>query len=106
MIINIADKEIKLRNTFRSHIIYEGITGHTFAPNGLTDIITFFYSDTMAADSELSLTFEEFVDWLDAHPDTLTEYAKYLTENIARNTTLSPKSEEKKKAPKDTKKKK
>lgn len=95
MIITIEDKEITLKHSFRSHIIYENITGHSFAPKGITDIVTFFYCDVMAADAELTLTFDAFIDWIDEHPDTLTKYAEWLADNNARNAELSPKSEEK-----------
>ena len=94
MTISIDDKKITLRHTFRSHLIFENITGHSFAPKGITDIVTFMYCSLMGADAELAITFDKFVDWLDEHPDTLTQFAEWLAENNTRNAEISAKSEE------------
>lgn len=106
MTISIDYREITLRHTFRSHLIYENVTGHSFAPKGITDIVTFMYCSLMAADAELAITFDKFVDWLDEHPDTLTQFAAWLAENNTRNAEISAKSEETGTADEDTKKNK
>ena len=70
MIITIEDKEITLKHSFRSHLVYENITGHSFAPKGITDVVTFFYCSVMAADIDLALTFDKFIDWLAQQSDS------------------------------------
>lgn len=97
MVISIKQTDIELKQTFRAHIIYEQITGNTFSPKNITDIITFFYSTVMACDKELTVTFEEFVNWLDEQPEKLNEFVTWLTEQDKRQQGLAPKQDEEKK---------
>lgn len=106
MTITIKDTEVKVRQTFRSHIIYEQITGNTFSPKNVTDIITFLYSTVMACNPEITIDFNEFLDWLDENPDTLAEFVAFLTDNDKRQQAIAPKAKEKATAPKQAVKKK
>lgn len=106
MIIKIKDTEAEVRQTFRAHIIYEQITGSTFAPKNVTDVITFFYSTVMACNPDLTLDFNEFLDWLDGTPDTLAEFVNFLTDSDKRQQAMAPKTADKATAPKQTAKKK
>ncbi len=93
--MNVLNTELK--NTFRAHIIYEQITEKTFAPKNLTDIITFFYSTVMACNNELTITFDEFLNYLDENPEKLNEFVTWLTEQDKRQQGLAPKADEEKK---------
>lgn len=107
MVIRIKGTDIELKHTFRAHIIYEQITGNTFSPKNITDIITFFYSTVMACDKELTVTFDEFVSWLDEQPEKLNEFVSWLTDNDRRQQALNPtKAETPKTIKQPTKKKK
>lgn len=106
MTITIKDTEVNIKQTFRSHIIYEQITGNTFSPKNVTDIITFFYSTVMACNPEITIDFNEFLDWLDENPNTLTDFISFLTENDKRQQALSPKQDEKATVKQPAKKKK
>lgn len=88
MNININDREIELRYTFRAHILYENITGETFTPGGLSSIINFFYATIMATDRDSTLDYEEFLDWLDENAEKLKEFATWLTKNIQKDEVL------------------
>ena len=44
MKVTIKNKEIELRYSFRSMMIYEKITGTSFNPKGVTEIMIYFYS--------------------------------------------------------------
>lgn len=105
MIIKIKDTEAEVRQTFRAHIIYEQITGQTFSPKNVTDVITFFYSTVMACNPDLTLDFNEFIDWLDESPDTLAEFVKFLTDGDKRQQAMAPQTADKATAPKQTAKK-
>ena len=105
MKLTLNEKEITLKQTFKAHLIYEQITGKTFTADGLTSIITFFYSTVMACDSTLSITFDEFIDNIDDNPERLRDFINFLTENNKRQTELFPK-EIKEATKKETKKKK
>ena len=43
MTIRIKGKEYTLKSSFRSYMIYENITGKSFEPTTMTDIINFFF---------------------------------------------------------------
>ena len=93
--MNVLDTELK--NTFRAHIIYEQITQKTFAPKNLTDIITFMYATVMASNPELTVTFDEFISYLDENPEKLNEFVEWLTVQEKKQKDLSPKADETKK---------
>ena len=82
MRINIKDKEIELKYTFRAYIIYEQITDENFTPKGLKEIITLFYSFLMSSDRDNTITFDEFVDYLDENPTVLDEFSQWLKEHM------------------------
>lgn len=91
MIININNKEINLKYSFRGYMIFEQITNHSFSGNGMSDFITLFYSMMMGSDKELTITFDEFVEWLDMNPDKLQEFSEWVTDNITKQNTLTNK---------------
>lgn len=95
MKINIKDRDIELKYTFRAHILYENITGENFAPTGLTSIINFYYSTIMANDRDINLEYDEFLDFLDANPETLKEFSGWLVSNIKKDEDLTQDSTKK-----------
>ena len=95
MKIQINNKEVELKNTIRSLIIYENITNQTFfAPSTLEDVITYFYCVVVASSKDYSLKFDDFVDWIDENPNVLNEFTKWFqdlaqtTEDIKKKSTL------------------
>lgn len=78
MTITINNKEVTLKKSFRSYIIYESATGKPFAPNTLTDSILFFYCVVISSNSELDVTFDDFLTWLDEHNTALAEFTEWL----------------------------
>ena len=85
MKVNINNKEVELKYSFRSMIIYEKITNESFSPKGITEIINYFYSTVMASDKTLELGYEEFIDYLDENPERLTEFNEWLVKVTERN---------------------
>ena len=61
-------------------MIYENITQKSFNPQGLTDVITFFYSVVVASAKDMALSFDDFIDWIDANPSALNEFSQWLTD--------------------------
>lgn len=82
MKINIKEKDIELKFTLRSMMMYENITGKTFAPEGISDILTFMYCIVVACSKDYSITFDEFIDWLDGDQEKLTEFSSWLSKVI------------------------
>ena len=85
MKVNFNDKEIELRYSFRSMIVYEKITNESFSPKGVTEIINYFYATVLASDKTLELGYETFLDYLDENPEKLTEFNEWLTSVTDRN---------------------
>ena len=93
MIVNINNKEITLKYTFRAMMIYENISEKSFEPKGVTEFIIFFYSTVMASDKDFEMSLEEFINWLDEHNDQLINFIKWIQSTIATNNYLSMKVE-------------
>lgn len=78
MKITIKDKEIELKYTLRSMLMFENIKGETFSPKNLTDIVTYMYCVVVASGKDYDLQFDDFIDYLDEHPEFVTEFTKWL----------------------------
>lgn len=96
MKIKIQDKEIELKKSFRSYVIYESITDKIFNPKTMSDIITYFYSVVLASDKDINLTFDEFIDWLDENENALNDFEQWLTEISKVDSQFQSKKKEKK----------
>ena len=83
MTITINDKDIELKYTLRSMMMYENITGKTFAPEGVSDILTFFYCIVVASAKNYELKFDDFLDVIDENQDKLNEFSLWLTNVVA-----------------------
>lgn len=80
MEVTIKERTIALKYTFRALMIYENITQKSFNPQGLTDVITFFYSVVIASAKDSIISFEDFIDWIDDNPNKLNEFSQWLTD--------------------------
>lgn len=92
MVINLKNKLIELKYTFRGYMIFEEITDKSFE-GGIKDTIILFYSMLMGSSKELSIEFDDFMDWLDENPDKLSEFTEWLQSNI-KSRNLRNKGEE------------
>ena len=82
MKITIKDREIELRYTVRSMMIYENIMGKTFSPDGLSEIIIYFYSTILASSKDTSISYDDFIDWFDQNPEALNDFSDWLNSNV------------------------
>ncbi len=78
MVITIKEKEITLKRTFRSLIAYESAMGKAFNPQTISESIMYFYCVVIASDTDLELTYDEFIEWLDSNPTALNEFTQWL----------------------------
>lgn len=85
MTISIYNKEVELKQTLRALFIYEKITNEMFNPSTLTNIVIYFYSVVMASDKNLTISFEEFTDWLDNNMNELTNFTNWLAQINNKN---------------------
>lgn len=90
MKINIQNKEIELKYSFRALLIYENIQKKSFEPNSLTDIIVYIYSTILASDKTLNLEFDDFLEYLDENPNVINDFTEWLQDNVNKQAQLSP----------------
>lgn len=100
MKIQIKDKEIELKNTFRSMIIYEKVAGKTFNPQGITDILLYFYSVIMASDKDCELEFDDLLDMVDDNPKLITDFSEWLNKSFRISNYLNGEVEKENENPK------
>lgn len=100
MKINIKGKEIELKNTFRSMIIYEKVAGKTFNPQGITEILLYFYSVIMASDKDCELEFDDFLDMVDNNPKLITDFSEWLNKSFRISNYLNGEVEKENENPK------
>lgn len=95
MVIN--KKEYKMKYTFRALMLFEQITNKMFTIESLSDELIFFYCILLASNPDNTMTFDEFMDYIDEDPTLLTQFQQFLTdEAIKRNVYRKVESDEKK----------
>ena len=80
MEIIIKDNTVKLKYSFRALMIYENIANKSFSPKGISDVVVFFYSVVVATTKDNTISFDDFLDWLDANPTAINDFSVWLTE--------------------------
>jgi len=65
MKIRFKEKEIELRQSMRALLAYENISNKNFEPKNLTDILTYMYCIVLTSSKDYSITFDEFIDYID-----------------------------------------
>jgi len=81
MKIKIKEKEVELKYSIRSLMLFENIMNKTFSIENTQDSIVFFYCVLIASDKTLKLTFDEFIDAIDEDPSIVTDFAEWLSTN-------------------------
>ena len=104
MTIKINDKDVKLKFSMRSLMLYENIQNKSFNPTTTTEILVFFYCVIMSSDKDLHFSFNEFLDMIDDNPYLMTEFSEWLTAETVKNNSLSKEQDEKKSTKKTGKK--
>lgn len=94
MIINIKGKNIQIRWSFRSFILYENIQGKSFTPTSTTEVLVFLYCCILASDKDLLFSFDEFLDMVDENPHIIVEFSQFIEEQVNKNNSLQPRENE------------
>lgn len=81
-------KTISLKYSFRALMIYENITQKSFSPKGLSDVIVFFYSVVVSSSKNTTLSFDDFMDWLDENPTAVAEFSEWLSQVFAHQASM------------------
>ena len=85
MKINLNDKEIELKYSFRALMAYENVMDKSLEMNTLSDILTFFYCIVITSAKDNSIKFDEFMDYVDEHPEAVAEFNNWLATVIQSN---------------------
>ncbi len=78
MKIKIQDREIELKYTMRSMLMYENITDKTFNPKTMTDIVIFMYCIVISSAKDYSLNLDDFIDYLDENQHVFEEFGEWI----------------------------
>ena len=105
MNIIINNQSIELKYTFRAMMIYEKITGEAFNPKGITELMIYLYSIILASAKDISLSFDDFMNWIDENPTVLNDFTIWITSIISRNSLFSESNKEVEVNDEDVKKK-
>lgn len=99
MTVKIGDREVELKYSFRSLMLYENIQKKSFAPESTTDVLVYMFCVILGSAKDIDLDFNAFLDIVDETPSLVIEFSNWLTGEINKQNMLSPEddSEEKKK---------
>ena len=96
MKVIINDKELTLKSSFRAMVAYEQITDHIFSPSTVTDILVYFYCCIISSkEYDGTMTFDEFMDYLDDNPSILQEFSEWMTETSKQNDVFNKETKKK-----------
>ena len=85
MKIKIKGKDVTMRYSMRSMMIYEKVMNASFNPKGLTEILAFFYCVILGSCKDINLTFDEFIDWIDENPEEMQNFNEWLMSVFNKN---------------------
>lgn len=92
--ITINGKEYRVKHTIRAIFIWEQITGRDFNLQSSLDNMLYLFSSLMASNEEFDLSWDLFIDAVDANPMLAREIQNILNEQMAEVTRLFPAKEE------------
>lgn len=85
MTIKFKDKEIELKYSLRSMLMYENITEKTFQPSTMTDVLTFMYCVVVASSKDYSIKFDDFIDYIDENPGVIGDFGSWIQDTVSTN---------------------
>ena len=96
--ILINGKEYKIKYGIRAMLIAEQITQKPFSLDNMNEQLVFLYSCLLAANNELTMSYEEFLDAIDEDMSIIIRFGQYLAEQQKKEKNiLKEKSKKKKK---------
>lgn len=85
MKITIKDKELDVKYSLRGQLIFEKVADKGFAINGLYDFVLFLYCSILASNKDYNIDWDDFLDYVDEHPDILIEFTNMVSEKMKIN---------------------
>ena len=78
ILINV--KEYPIKYGIRAMLISEQMTQKPFSLDNMNEQLVFLYACLLAADNELTMTYEEFLDAVDEDMSIIIRFGQYLAE--------------------------
>lgn len=79
MDITINGQNLEVKYSIRAMIVFEKLADKPFELKGVTDWYFFMYSCLLAGNSEITLDFLSFIDWVEENPKEEKKMSDYLT---------------------------
>ena len=95
--ILINGKEYKIKYGIRAMLIAEQITQKPFSLENMNEQLVFLYSCLLAADNELTMSYEEFLDAIDEDMSIIIRFGQYLAEQQKKEKNILKENKSKKK---------
>ena len=95
--ILINGKEYKIKYGIRAMLIAEQITQKPFSLDNMNEQLVFLYSCLLAANNELTMSYEEFLDAIDEDMSIIIRFGQYLAEQKKKEKNILKDKEKKKK---------
>lgn len=95
--ILINGKEYKIKYGIRAMLIAEQITQKPFSLENMNEQLVFLYSCLLAADNELTMSYEEFLDAVDDDLSIIIRFGQYLAEQQKKEKNILKDNKSKKK---------
>ena len=95
--ILINGKEYKIKYGIRAMLIAEQITQKPFSLDNMNEQLVFLYSCLLAADNELTMSYEEFLDAVDEDMSIIIRFGQYLAEQQKKEKNILKDNKSKKK---------
>lgn len=81
--MKIDNKEYKIKMTLKALFAYEELTGKPFNPQTKFEIYMYFYCVILVNNPSFNMTFNDFIDLNDEHPELFMEFEK-IAEDYSR----------------------
>ena len=95
--ILINGKEYPIKYGIRSMLIQEQITQKPFSLDNMNEQLVFLYACLLAADNELTMSYEEFLDAVDEDMSIIIRFGEYLAEQQKKESNILKDTKSKKK---------
>ena len=95
--ILINGKEYKIKYGIRAMLIQEQITQKPFSLDNMNEQLVFLYSCLLAANNELTMSYEEFLDAVDEDMSIIIRFGQYLAEQQKKESNILKDTKSKKK---------
>lgn len=102
MELTIKERTITLKFGMRAMMAFERIAKKSFEVVDMVDVVTLFFCCVITSDRDISITWDEFVDFIDEQPKVLSDFSEWYVSIMLRSDMLSdsdkPSDEQVKKA--------